>query len=127
MTDSSIPQQFGAIPLNPQWTVVRGDTSVLKIEFYETDQVTPFDTSTWSAISAAYDYKGDVIDELNALVGPGYVEITALSTVTAQWGLGWKNVVAELAFDLQITIGSTVWTPIIGTIRVLGDVSGGSL
>jgi len=127
MTNSSIPQQFGAIPLNPQWTVVRGDTGVLRIEFYENDEITPFDTSGWVTIAAAYDHKGDVIDELNTTLGEGFVEITALSTVTSQWGLGYKAVVAELAFDLQVTIGSTVWTPIIGTIRVLGDISGGSL
>ena len=41
-------------------------------------------------------------------------------------------VVAELPFDLQVTISDagedTVWTPVIGTICVLGDVSpGGSL
>jgi hypothetical protein len=36
--------------------------------------------------------------------------------------------VTELAFDLQVTIdGATVWTPVIGTITVLGDVTGGSL
>jgi hypothetical protein len=42
--------------------------------------------------------------------------------------------VAELSFDLQVIIpaGSgegedTTWTPVIGTICVLGDVSGTSL
>jgi hypothetical protein len=42
-------------------------------------------------------------------------------------------VVAELPFDLQITIptdgpNDTIWTPVIGTICVLGDITpGGSL
>lgn len=127
MTTYSVPQQIGANPANPQWTVVRGDTAVLKIEFYEDDEVTPLDISSWTAISSAYDYKGDVIDELNVVTDVGYIEITALGAVTSQWGLGYKTVVAELAFDLQVTIGNTIWTPVIGTIRVLGDVSGGSL
>ncbi len=43
-----------------------------------------------------------------------------------------KSVVAELPFDLQVNIPTagenTIWTPIIGTITVIGDVSpGGSL
>jgi hypothetical protein len=37
-------------------------------------------------------------------------------------------VVAELPFDLQITTNEIVWTPVVGTIRVLSDVTpGGSL
>jgi hypothetical protein len=36
--------------------------------------------------------------------------------------------VAELTFDLQVVIeNETVWTPVIGTISVIGDVTGGSL
>lgn len=127
MTAYSVPQQFGATPLNTQWVIVRGDTSVVRFEFYEDDEVTPLDTSGWTALSAAYDYRGDIIDELYVHVGDGFIEITALPEVTSQWGLGYNAVVAELAYDLQITTGGTVWTPVIGTIKVLGDVSGGSL
>ena len=45
------------------------------------------------------------------------------------WGEGYGNVVAELAFDLEIVIngGTRVWTPIIGTINVIGDISTGGL
>jgi hypothetical protein len=63
------------------------------------------------------------------------VTITAPASQTLNWGNDYKTVVAELPFDLQVIIeaGSgagedTVWTPIVGTIVVIGDVSpGGSL
>jgi len=35
---------------------------------------------------------------------------------------------AELTFDVQAVIdSSTTWTPVIGTIKVLSDVSGSTL
>lgn len=119
---------FGADPVRMQWTVVRGDTSVLRVEFCEPDEVTLYDTSNWEYAATAYDFKGDVLDELEVSSGAGYVEITATSEITSLWGTGYTSVVAELAFDLQVTIdGDTIWTPVIGTIKVLGDVTGGSL
>lgn len=128
MTSSCGPEVFGADPVNMQWTVVRGDTSTLRIEFYENDEATAYDTTGWQYSASAYDFKGDVTDELETVAGDGYVEITATADVTALWGTGFTKTVAELAFDLQVTIdGDTVWTPVIGTIKVLGDVTGGSL
>jgi len=118
---------FGANPHSMKWTVVRGDTSVLRVEFFENDEVTEYDTSDWEYASYAYDFKGDVLDELETSSGDGYVEITAPADTTKFWGTGYKAVVAELAFDLQVTIDNTVWTPVIGTITVIGDVTGGSL
>ena len=124
----TVTEDFGATPYNMRWKIVRGDTATLRIEFLENDEVTAYDTSTWDFASYAYDYKGDVLDELDVASGDGYVEITATDDVTSSWGLGYNAVVAELAFDLQITIDNNiVWTPVIGTITVIGDVTGGSL
>lgn len=128
MTSSCSPEIFGANPAPLKWQVVRGDTSPLRVEFYEKDEITPYDTEGWSFNATAYDFRGDVLDELQISTGSGYVEITAPAEITALWGVGFRPVVAELAFDLQVTIdGDTVWTPVIGTITVLGDVTGGSL
>jgi hypothetical protein len=124
---SCSPEIFGANPANIKWQVVRGDTSSLRIEFFENDEVTPFDTSDWEFSSTTYDFRGDVLDELETDAGNGYVDITASSEITGFWGTGYSSTVAELAFDLQVTIDDTIWTPVIGTITVLGDVTGGSL
>lgn len=122
------PNIFGANPANIKWQVVRGDTAVLRVEFKENDEETAYDTSGWVYSSSTYDFKGDVIDELNVTSGDGYVEITAAPEITQYWGTGYGSTVTELAFDLQVDIDSdTVWTPVIGTITVLGDVTGGSL
>jgi len=128
MTSCCGPEVFGADPSIIQWTIVRGDTSPLRVEFYQDDETTAYDTSTWSYEASAYDFKGDVVDELEVVAGDGYVEITAPSEITELWGTGFQRTVAELAFDLQVTTNNTtVWTPVIGTIKVLGDVTGGSL
>jgi hypothetical protein len=124
---SCSPEIFGANPANIKWQVVRGDTSSLRIEFFENDERTPFDTSDWEFASTTYDFRGDVLDELEVSSGLGYVDITASSEITDFWGTGYSSTVAELAFDLQVTIDDTIWTPVIGTITVLGDVTGGSL
>ena len=128
MTSSYEPQFLGADPANIQWSVVRGDTATLRVEFYETDEATFYDITGWTFEASAYDFKGDVTDELEVEAGNGYVDITAPSDITALWGTGFTKTVAELAFDLQVTIDNdTIWTPVIGTIKVLGDVTGGSL
>lgn len=122
------PETFGADPVRIKWNIVRGDTSPLRVEFYENDETTYFDTEGWEFASTTYDAKGDILDELEVVSGDGYVEITAPPSITELWGSGYGAVVSELLFDLQVTIdGETVWTPVIGTITVLGDVTGGSL
>ena len=119
------PEIFGADPVRIKWNVVRGDTSPLRIEFLQDDETTYFDTSTWDYIATSYDPKGDILDELEVVAHSGYVDITAPSSITEYWGTGYKSSVAELIFDLQITIDNdTIWTPVIGTITVIGDVSG---
>jgi hypothetical protein len=121
------PESFGANPVNIKWDIVRGDTSPIRIEFYQPDEVTLYDTDGWEFAATAYDPKNDVSDELEVTSGDGYVEIKATPDITQYWGTGYNSVVAELFFDLQVTIDDLVWTPVIGTIRVLGDVTGGSL
>jgi hypothetical protein len=122
------PEIFGADPANIIWQVVRGDTSKIRIEFLEDDEVTYYDTTNWQYAATSYDFRGDVLDELSVTPYPGYVDIVASSEITQFWGTGYRAAVADLAFDLQVTIDSeTIWTPVVGAIRVLADVTGGSL
>lgn len=121
---SCSPEIFGANPANVKWQVVRGDTASLRVEFYENDEITPFDTEDWVFSSTSYDFRGDVLDELEVEAGDGYVVITAPAEITEFWGAGYTSTVAELAFDVQVDIDGTTWTPVIGTITVLGDVTG---
>lgn len=125
-------EKHGATPANIQWTVVRGDSANLKVEFFEDDELTSYDTDTWSYNATAYDISGDVLDDLPVVAGEGYAEIQIPASITENWGSNYKNVVAELPFDLQVVISDagedTVWTPVIGTICVIGDITpGGSL
>jgi hypothetical protein len=128
--------QVGASPINIQWKVVRGDTATLKIEFLEDDEVTPIDISEWTFVSSSYDSAGDTLDELTVEKYTGYVVITALSEITKFWGVGYRNTVLELPFDLEIIIpndesgaveSEITWTPVIGTIVVLSDITGTAL
>ena len=119
------PETFGADPARIKWNIVRGDTSPLRVEFLEDDEVTYFDTSSWTYKATSYDPQSDYLDELEVTPGDGYVDILAPASITEFWGVGYKSVVTELTFDLQVTIDQeTVWTPLIGTISVLGDVTG---
>lgn len=129
MCNSSTIQQFGATPATIQWTVVRGDTSPLSVYFLEDDETTFIDTEGWEVVATSYDPNGDILDDLNASVSEGIVLINVPASITQYWGTGYKSVVSELQFDLQVTKpDNIVWTPLIGTIRVLGDISpGGSL
>jgi len=125
-------EKLGATPANIQWTVVRGDTATLKVEFFEDDEATYFDTSDWTFAATSYDAAGDFLDELSVTSENGYVIITAPAEITENWGTSFKSVVAELPFDLQVTIDDngeiTTWTPVIGTICVIGDITpGGTL
>jgi hypothetical protein len=122
------PEMLGANPAFLKWNVVRGDTSPLRIEFYENDESTPYDMTGWTYKASAYDQKGEVVNELEVIVGDGYIEINASAAITSAWGSGYNKIVAELPFDLQVTIDSSIiWTPVIGTISVIGDVTGSGL
>jgi len=126
-------QKYGADPASVQWKVVRGDTASLEVEFLEADETTAFDTDGWTYKATSYDATGSVLDDLPVTATTGVATITVDPCITEKWGTAYKTVVAELPFDLQITIPAvsgepTVWTPVIGTICVLGDITpGGSL
>ena len=131
-------QQFGSEPVNVQWKVVRGSNGSITIDFLEIDETTSFDTAGWTYKATSYDATGNVLDDLPTEATTGSVTITVDSCITENWGTGYKNIVAELPFDLQITIPGetvsgvtaedTIWTPVVGTICVLGNVTpGGSL
>jgi hypothetical protein len=120
-------EKYGATPANIQWTVVRGDTAILAVQFLEDDELTGWDTDGWTYSASAYDSNGDVLDELLVNVDGYEITIECSPDITSSWGSSYKSVVAELPFDLQITIPGvsvdTIWTPIIGTICVLGDIT----
>ena len=129
---TSTINRFGASPASIQWKVVRGDTAQLSVDFLELDETTGFDCDGWTYEATTYDSAGDVLDQLVVASQGNTVTITAPASLTLNWGSGYKNVVSELPFDLQVNIPevgeNTIWTPIIGTITVLGDVTpGGSL
>jgi hypothetical protein len=126
---SDFNEFYGADPQYIKWKVVRGDTSKIRIEFWQNDETDVYDTSTWTYKSTAYDNKISTSYNLVTTAGNGYVDIEATPEITANWGTGHRELSTELNFDLQVTIASdTVWTPIIGTIFVLSDVTpvGGS-
>jgi hypothetical protein len=134
MTCTNCPpiiQKYGADPANVQWVLVRGDTAVIRVDFLELNE-TAYDTTGWTYASTAYDPIADVTHNLNVDAVDNYVTITAPAGITELWGTGANAVVAELSFDLEVTIpvegeDDTIWTPVIGTICVLGDITGGSL
>lgn len=108
-----------------QWTVVRGDTATLRVQFLQEDEATAYDMTDWDVEANVYDYKNDISDELEVTVGDGYADIVAPSDITENWGEGFGSVIGELYFDVQVTLSDdTVWTPIVGTIKVLGDITG---
>lgn len=125
-------QTLGAKPAYVKWTVVRGDTGLLEVNFLESDEVSYYDTEGWSYSATAYDPQADVLDELIVVEDAGKITIKAPASLTEKWGSKYNSVVSELRFDLQVTIPAdgedTIWTPVIGTICVLGDITpGGSL
>lgn len=120
----SVIDEFGSDPAIVKWNVVRGDTSKIKVEFLNNDEVTYFSTSGWTYEATAYDPKTDIADELDVNVSSGYIEIVANSDITENWGTVYNATVAELLFDVQVTGSDFVWTPIVGTISVIGDISG---
>ena len=131
MCNNNSIKKYGTQPIDMQWNVIRGDTSSLKIEFFNNDENTYWDTTGWTYISTSYDPQSDILDLITVTGYPGYAILTASEELTAYWGTKYGSVVAELPFDLQVVIptdGTPItWTPILGTIRVLGDVSPGSI
>lgn len=121
-------QKIGIEPVNIKWVLTRGDTASLRVQFLEHDETTPYTTTNWQYEATAYSKKDNVFDDLIVTLDGTDVIITAPSDLTEFWGTGIKRSVAELNFDLQVQIDrETVWTPIVGTITVIGDVTGGRL
>jgi hypothetical protein len=119
------PTQIGASPANIKWNVVRGDTARLLVEFLENDEETPIDVSGWDFSATAYNPSTNVSDELDVESSTGAVEIIAPDSITEQWGSAFGKTVASLNFDLQVTLDNgDIWTPVVGTIHVTGDVTG---
>lgn len=118
------PDIFGADPANIKWVVVRGDTATLRVDFLQNDEETYFDIDGWSFSASAYDLKTDIIDELTVTAFDGYVIISIPTETSALWGTTYSGTVAELNFDLKATLdGGEIWTPVIGIISVLGNVT----
>ena len=125
---SKTRQVLGIEPVSIRWNIVRGDTSSIRVQFLETDEVTSVDTSEWIFEASAYNPKDSVFDDLDVQVDGNELVITAFSDLTEYWGRGIDRTVAELSFDLQVVLDrNTVWTPIVGNITVIGDVTGGRL
>lgn len=128
MSKFSSLQRIGNEPIDIKWVVTRGDTASLRVQFLNEDEVTYFDTSGWQFEATAYSKADNVFDDLIVTTEGSDIILTAPSDLTEFWGSGIKRSVAELAFDLQVLIDrDTVWTPIVGTISVIGDVTGGRL
>ena len=120
--------EVGEQPANVIWNVVRGDTATLLIQFFESDEATPIDTDDWTYLSTAYNARTDTNYVLDITSSSGSVTVTADPETTEAWGEGISTKVAELTYDIQVVRpDGVVWTPVIGTIRVIGDVTGANL
>jgi hypothetical protein len=116
---------FGANPAYIKWDVVRGDTSVLRVEFYDRSEANPYDTSTWTYLCTVHNKRTNEYFTLDVTGSDGFATITATPEVSVQWGNGVNDLVAQLDFDLQVTIDTNiVWTPVIGIVSVIGDITG---
>jgi hypothetical protein len=121
----SFSNKFGANPADLKWDVVRGDTATLRVEFYEQNQKQPYNTDNWAYICTVYNRRTKEFYYLDVDADDGVATITATPEITSEWGTGIGNLVAQLDFDLEITMeDGVVWTPVIGTISVMGDITG---
>jgi hypothetical protein len=123
---------LGANPANIHWNVVRGDTAKIRISFFQSNETTSYNTVGWTYKATAYSPVTNTTDELQVVAYDNYVDVIASPSLTDSWGEGFNNIVAELSFDLEVTIPAedpeeldTIWTPVIGTISVMGDVTRG--
>ena len=118
---------IGSEPANIKWNIVRGDDASTTFEFYEDDGVTAKTTTGWAYLASAYNAKTTTKYSLTVTSGAGYVTVSIPNATSALWGTGSSSIVAELSFDLQVTISGEIWTPVIGTIVVRSDITGSSL
>jgi hypothetical protein len=124
---SDSPILIGSEPSNIKWTIVRGDDASADFMWYEDDGVTLKNTTTWTYLASAYNPKTSTKYSLTCTAGTGLVTVSIPNTVSALWGTGSLSTVADLTFDLQVTIAGKIWTPVIGTITVRSDITESSL
>lgn len=119
---------LGVQPINVKWNVVRGDTASLRIDFFDQDEETRVDISSWRFESTAFNPQNNSFNELDVTVNNGWIVVTAEEDLTGSWGNGIRARVNELSFDVEVTLeDNTVWTAVRGAISVIGDVTGGTL
>ena len=119
---------FGNTPANIKWEINRGDSAELKIQFFESDEVTFWDTEGWDFVASAYDPVNDAVEELETFLDEDGIRLRVDSNLSAEWGSGFGKVVLNLPFDLKAIIPGNpenTWTIISGTIVVNADVSSG--
>ena len=87
-------EKLGATPAHIQWTVVRGDSSSLAVQFLEDDEVTGWDIDTWDFAATAYDISGDFLDELTVTVSGHTATIFASADLTKNWGTKYTSIVS---------------------------------
>jgi hypothetical protein len=119
---------LGSSPVNVKWNIVRGDTATLRIDFLEDDEVTPYNISSWVIESTVYNPKTGARNDLEITKNTGWIVVTARADITAQWGDGFRYRVNELNFDVEVTLADgTVWTPVVGVVSLISDISGARL
>jgi len=119
---------LGSSPVNVKWNIVRGDTATLRIDFLEEDEVTPYNISSWVIESTVYNPKTGARNDLEITKNSGWIVVTARADITAQWGDGFRYRVNELNFDVEVTLADgTVWTPVVGVVSLISDISGARL
>jgi len=119
---------IGSVPVNIQWNVVRGDTATLRVDFLEDDESTFIDIATWAIDCTVYNPRNGSNTDLQITKNSGWIVVTARSDQTAQWGEGTRYRSNELNFDVEVTLNDgTVWTPVIGTISLISDITGARL
>jgi hypothetical protein len=131
-------QTLGSNPAMINWRIVRGDTAKLRVSFLEKNEIDQYDTTGWEYNATAYDPKTETSYPLTIILVDQYVDIIAHAELTETWGANQNTaIVAELSFDLQVSFPAEetqdpqdpwpeIWTPIIGNITVIGDVTGGT-
>jgi len=125
--NTNSPILIGSEPSNIKWTIVRGDDASATFEWYEDDEVTFKNTSTWTYAASAYNPKTKTKYTLTSTAGNGKVTISIPNTISSLWGTGSTAIVAELNFDLEVTIAGKKWTPVLGNIVVRSDITGSAL
>jgi hypothetical protein len=119
---------LGSSPVNVKWNIVRGDTATLRIDFLQDDEVTPYNISSWVIESTVYNPKTGARNDLEITKNSGWIVVTARADLTAQWGDGFRYRVNELNFDVEVTLADgTVWTPVVGVVSLISDISGARL